>query len=230
MSIYCHQKLKLTTSDLLSTKPARSFLNLSWSKHVISSGIVCESSSAAILERKAWQSASASATNDKRLGIMRRQRACRVSFCALIALLCAFPARTSYTAPGPCSPISPHMSASPEPFMLQDRWADIQNTPRWSVSYLSTAVRVGLYTWQVSLLREHLQSCPEQIPLCRWRLHFRARGCHSLEYVTYLRHLKRLTAIIHSKQPWRLTFVHRHTRYYTVLNYVLTNVFIIMLS
>ena len=106
ISIYCHQKLKLITSDLLSTKPARSFLNLSWSKKVIS-GIVCESSSAAILERQAWQSASASATIERRLGIRRRQRACRVSLCALIALLYAFPARTSSTAPGPNSPISP---------------------------------------------------------------------------------------------------------------------------
>ena len=41
-----------------------------------------------------------------------------------------------------------------------------------SVSYLPTAVRAGLYTCQVSSLSVQLHPCCEQIPHCRWGLHF----------------------------------------------------------
>ena len=71
---------------------------------------------------------------------------------------------------------------------------------RWDqcLSDISTTGRAGVHTCQVSSLSEQLLSCQEQIPHYSWRLHFRARGCHSLECVTCHRYLQRLTAIIQS--------------------------------
>ncbi len=98
-----------------------------------------------------------------------------------------------------------------------------------SPAYLQQCVQVyTLYTSQVSLFREQLHACAEQIPLVSWRLHFRARSCHSLEFVACFRHIQRLTAIIQSSLEDSYLCIGIHVTKPCL--HILNNVILIMLS